>query len=132
MCTCSSACSSCSRSIWFRFFSIPRAIVVMGVSVGLFSNGSCKWMAIFSIKRKEAEMATTRGTSKKPKYSITPKGSRLMKGEYDKQIALYAGCWYSPMILPAGSAKRVVISGASNPTGCTMRPPLASMASIVL
>ena len=40
-------------------------------------------------------------------------------------------CWNTPITFPAGSRNLAVISGASAPIGCTISPPLATMASTV-
>ena len=46
--------------------------------------------------------------------------------------ALLVGSWYKPITFPAGSLNLAVISGASPPIGCTMTPPLATTASMVV
>ena len=43
--------------------SIVVAMLVIGVSVGLFSNGSCKSVAVFSNTKNPEEMSSKSGTS---------------------------------------------------------------------
>jgi hypothetical protein len=56
---------------------------------------------------------------------------RVVRPQSAEAILRQAGCWYKPITFPDGSRNLAVISGASAPMGCTISPPLATMASSV-
>lgn len=53
---------------WVKLPAIPFAMVVIGVSAGWVSKGSCNWMALFSIKKKAGQSASLRVLLRKTDY----------------------------------------------------------------